>query len=94
MATPYTKRTAIPHAPTDADDLYPDTDGKPMAVSDQHRYWLIWILQVLETYFAEGPGGVCLRRYNDVLCGGAAPAVNISRCSGLFRYRSEVSSDV
>ena len=56
MATPYTKSTAIPHAPTDADDLYPDTDGKPMAVSDRHRYWLIWILQALETYFAADPG--------------------------------------
>ncbi len=55
MAT-YTKDAAIPHAPADATDLYPDTDGKPMAVSDRHRYWLIRILQTLETHFASDPG--------------------------------------
>lgn len=41
MAT-HLKNSTIPHAPTDAtDDIYPDTDGKPMAVSDKHRFWLI-----------------------------------------------------
>ena len=52
----YTKGATIPHAPTDDTDLYPDTDGKPMAVSDHHRYWLTRILQTLEIHFASEPG--------------------------------------
>ena len=49
----YTKGATIPHTPTDDTDLYPDTDGKLMAVSDRHRYWLTRILQTLEIHFAE-----------------------------------------
>lgn len=50
------KNSTIPHALTDAtDDIYPDTDGKPMAVSDKHRFWLIRILQTLENHFASDP---------------------------------------
>ena len=46
MATPYVKRTTIPHAPTDAEDLYPDTDGKPMAVSDVENRGIVYLLDV------------------------------------------------
>ncbi len=45
----------IPYAQTDDSDLYPDTDGKPMAVSDLHRRILIRTLQVLDTHFEEDP---------------------------------------
>ena len=49
------KMVDIPYAPTDASDLYPETDGKPMAVSDWHRSILTRILQVLEAHFAQTP---------------------------------------
>ena len=45
-------RERLRYAPTDADDLYPETDGKPMAATDMHRRFLIWVLQVLEAHFA------------------------------------------
>ena len=48
-------RIHIPYAPTESADLYPDSDGKPMAVSDLHRRILIRTLQVLDTYFAKNP---------------------------------------
>ena len=55
MASTYTKRTSIPYVPTDAANLYPETDGKPMAASDYHRRLLIWTLQALEAHFAQNP---------------------------------------
>ena len=42
----------IPYAPTDTTDLYPETDGKPMAASDLHLEILIWLLQTLKAHFA------------------------------------------
>ncbi len=45
----------IPYAPTDTADLYPETDGKPMAASDFHLEILIWLLQTLEAHFAQMP---------------------------------------
>ena len=50
-----TKRFNIPYAPTDPADLYPDTDGEPMAASDFHLEILIWLLQTLKAYFAPRP---------------------------------------
>ena len=51
----YTKRLNIPYAPTDTADLYPDTDGEPMAASDFHLEILIWLLQTLKAHFARRP---------------------------------------
>ena len=51
----YKEGTHIPYAPTEDDELYPDSDGKPMAVSDQHRRILTRMLQVLDTHFKERP---------------------------------------
>ena len=45
----------MPYAPTDAVDIYPDTDGQPMAASDLHLEILIWLLQALRAYFSERP---------------------------------------
>ena len=42
-------------APTQESQLYPDTDGKPMAVSDDHRRVLTRILRLLEQFFRETP---------------------------------------
>ena len=53
--TTYLKGLDIPSVPTDDSDLYPETDGKPMAVSDLHRQILIRTLQVLDTHFEERP---------------------------------------
>ena len=47
--------THIPYAPTEDDELYPDSDGKPMAVSDLHRRILMRTLQVLDAHFEERP---------------------------------------
>ena len=42
-------------APTQESQLYPDTDGKPMAASDEHRSALIRLLGRLEQFFREKP---------------------------------------
>ncbi len=42
-------------APTQESQLYPDTDGKPMAASDEHRFALIRLLGRLEQRFREKP---------------------------------------
>ena len=44
----------IPYAPTET-ELYPETDGKPMAVSDMHRRILTRIIQTLENHFTQRP---------------------------------------
>ena len=43
----------IPYAPTETADLYPESDGKPMAETDLHIRWIIWMRQVLEAHFAQ-----------------------------------------
>ena len=53
MARTDPKDTSIPYVPTDGAVFYPDTDGKPMAVSDYHRKLLTWTLQALEAHFAQ-----------------------------------------
>lgn len=51
----YTNKHNMPYAPTDTADLYPDTDGQPMAASDLHLEILIRLLQALRAYFSEMP---------------------------------------
>ena len=51
----YTNQRNMPYAPTDTSDLYPETDGEPMAASDLHLEILIWLLQALRAYFSERP---------------------------------------
>ena len=52
----YTDRlNNIPYAPTDNTDIYPDTDGEPMAASDYHLDILFWLILALRAYFAEIP---------------------------------------
>ena len=51
----HANRRNLPYAPTDTADLYPDTDGEPMAASDFHLEILIWLLQVLKARFAQRP---------------------------------------
>ena len=48
----YPNGLKIPYAPTDTTDLYPETDGQPMAASDLHREILTWLLQSLAAHFA------------------------------------------
>ena len=51
----HTNQPKIPYAPTQT-ELYPETDGKPMAVSDMHRGILTRIIQTLENHFTQHPG--------------------------------------
>ena len=51
----YGDQRHIPYAPTEAAELYPDSDGQPMAVSDLHRRILTRTLEVLDTHFEERP---------------------------------------
>ena len=51
----YKEGTHIRYAPTEDDELYPDSDGKPMAVSDLHRRILTRTLEVLDAHFEERP---------------------------------------
>ncbi len=50
----YTNQSKIAYAPTET-ELYPETDGKPMAVSDMHRRILTRIIQTLENHFTQRP---------------------------------------
>ena len=51
----YTNRHNVPYAPTDTANLYPETDGEPMAASDFRLEILIWLLQTLKAHFAPRP---------------------------------------
>ena len=53
MANPYINARKVSYAPTDTVDLYPDTDGEPMAASDYHLEILMWLLLALRAHFAE-----------------------------------------
>ena len=47
----------VPYAPTDIEEeLYPESDGKPMADTDLHLYWIKRVQDMLETYFSQAPG--------------------------------------
>ena len=50
----YPNQPKISYAPTET-DLYPETDGKPMAVSDRHRRILTRLIQTLENHFKQRP---------------------------------------
>ena len=51
----HTKEDFIAYAPAEDVELYPDSDGKPMAVSDLHRRILTRTIEVLDTYFHDRP---------------------------------------
>ncbi len=51
----YPNERKMPYAPTETADLYPESDGKPMADTDLHIRWIIWLRQVLEGHFAQRP---------------------------------------
>ena len=45
----------IPYAPTATADLYPESDGEPIADTDLHLKWILWTREVLELRFAQSP---------------------------------------
>ena len=49
----YTNSVNLPYTSTDPVDLYPETNGEPMAASDWHLEILIWLLQTLKAHFAQ-----------------------------------------
>ena len=53
--SPNVRRT--PYAPTEMEEeLYPESDGKPMADTDLHLYWIKRVQDMLETYLSQDPG--------------------------------------
>lgn len=52
-STPNTLLT--PYAPTETADLYPESDGKPVAETDLHIDEIIRMRQIFRAYFAEMP---------------------------------------
>lgn len=44
---------SLPYAPTETADLYPESDGKPMAETDLHIDEIFRMRQILRAYFAE-----------------------------------------
>lgn len=54
MAT-YPNAHPLPYAPTDTADIYPESDGKPMAETDLHIDEIIRIRLMLKAHFAEKP---------------------------------------
>jgi len=51
----FDKEGRLGYVPTEEHSLYPETDGKPMAASDEHRRVLIGILRGLESFFRDTP---------------------------------------
>ena len=52
---PNTRR--IPYAPIEMEEeLYPESDGKPMADTDLHLYWMKRIQDMIETFLSQDPG--------------------------------------
>lgn len=51
----FEKEGRLGYVPTEEHSLYPETDGKPMAASDDHRRVLIGILRGLESFFGDTP---------------------------------------
>ena len=45
----------IPYAPTETADLYPESDGKPMAETDMHAVAIINLRQRFDGFFADTP---------------------------------------
>ena len=70
------------YAPTQESQLYPETDGKPMAASDDHRRVLMRVLRILEAFFAQSPdvyvSGDLMMYYVQ-----GDPESRLSRCPGL-----------
>ena len=57
----------IPYAPTEIEeDLYPESDGKPMADTDLHLYWMKRIQDMIETFLSQDPGSLYLWEHYDV----------------------------
>ena len=54
METP-TNTRHISYAPTETTDLYPESDGKPMADTDLHLYWIKRIQDMIETFLSQYP---------------------------------------
>ncbi len=54
MQTPTNVRQ-LPYAPTETTDLYPESDGKPMADTDLHLYWIKRVQDMIETYLSQNP---------------------------------------
>lgn len=50
-----TNKHNMPYALTETTDLYPESDGKPMADTDLHLYWIKRIQDMIETYFSQNP---------------------------------------
>lgn len=82
------------YVPTQESRLYPETDGQPMAASDDHRRVLMRILRVLEAFFKDIPevyvSGDLLMYY---VQGGPAESRSPG-CARLFWDRSKGTSDV
>ncbi len=53
--TDYTEERRISSVPADTHIYYPDTDGKPMAVSDLHRDILFGTIETLKAHFKQHP---------------------------------------
>ena len=51
----YPNSRHIPYAPTETADLYPESDGKPMAETDMHAVAIIDLRQRLDGFFADNP---------------------------------------
>ena len=51
----YTNPRRIPYAPTETADLYPESDGKPMADTDLHISAIIRMRQLLKGHLAKRP---------------------------------------
>ena len=51
----YLNARRLPYAPTDTADMYPESDGKPIAETDLHIDAIYQMRQMLKAYFAENP---------------------------------------
>ena len=86
----HTNKHNMPYAPTDTADLYPDTDGQPMADTDLHLYWLKRVQDIIETHFSRDPGVYISGNIMMYDIEGPMRYGYLARYSCLFRDRTEV----
>ncbi len=51
----YANVSQIPYTPPDVADVYPESDGNPIAETERHLREIIKVLDILETHFADTP---------------------------------------
>ena len=87
----YPNSRHIPYAPTETADLYPESDGKPMAETDMHAVAIIDLRQRFDGFFADNPDTYVSGTLMMYDIEGPRSHGCFARYPRLFRHRQETS---